>query len=141
MMKWCKKINLQEPQRNRKLCQFNKDQYCNCQGRCSIRPTLAAVKEYEYIHLSLTIPRRYSNLSLNTCSFNIFVCLLCWRILFPLVMWHYRILYCSVSFRICQSQCHLDFRLICKHLLSPWVKVNMQISYLPSNIFAHVEDL
>ena len=28
MMKSCKKINLQEPQRNRKYFQFNKDQYC-----------------------------------------------------------------------------------------------------------------
>ena len=24
------KNNLQEPQRNRKFCQFNKDQYCTC---------------------------------------------------------------------------------------------------------------
>ena len=27
-MRKCQKINLQEPQRNRKLCQFNNDQYC-----------------------------------------------------------------------------------------------------------------
>ena len=27
-MEQCQKINLQEPQRNRKLCQFNKGQYC-----------------------------------------------------------------------------------------------------------------
>ena len=27
MMKYYQKINLQEPQRNRKFCQFNKDQY------------------------------------------------------------------------------------------------------------------
>ena len=27
-MKWCQKTNLQEPQRNRRFCQFYKDQYC-----------------------------------------------------------------------------------------------------------------
>ena len=33
-MKKCQKINLQEPQRNRNFCQFNKDQYCSreCDG-------------------------------------------------------------------------------------------------------------
>ena len=51
MIKQCQKIDLQEPKRNRnhKLCQFNKDQYCiNKQGVSKCVPVDAYGRQIPY---------------------------------------------------------------------------------------------